>query len=96
MTPLPVSIYKVRDNSMLPAIHDGDYVIAIGWCGGVRQGDIVVLTHPTGSMMLVKRVEAVDRDSVYVVGDNTEESVDSRHFGAVKKKALAGKVVAVV
>ena len=96
MSLLPVSIYKVRDNSMLPAIRDGDYVIAIGWHGRVRRGDVVVLMHPAGTMLLVKRVDAVDAESVYVVGDNLAESKDSRHFGAVRRKSLLGKVVAVV
>ncbi len=96
MTLLPVSIYKVKDNSMIPTIRDGDYVISVGWYGNIRRGDIVVLRHPAGTMRLVKRVERVDADSVYVVGDNRAESGDSRNFGAVKKQLLLGKVVAVI
>jgi nickel-type superoxide dismutase maturation protease len=96
MTLLPVSIYKVKDNSMIPTILDGDYVISIGWYGNIRRGDIVVLRHPAGAMRLVKRVERVDADSVYVVGDNRAESEDSRNFGAVKRQSLLGKVVAVI
>lgn len=96
MTLLPVSIYKVKDNSMIPTIRDGDYVISVGWYGNIRRGDIIVLRHPAGAMRLVKRVERVDADSVYVVGDNRTESGDSRNFGAVKRQLLLGKVVAVI
>ena len=31
--------------------------------------------------------------TVYVLGDNREESYDSRHMGAIEQKALMGKVV---
>jgi len=54
--------------------------------GGARVGQIRVFEHPNRpGFWLVKRVEAVDGDSMIVVSDNASAPgvVDSRSFGPV-------------
>ncbi|MFQ7261039.1 MAG: signal peptidase I [Christensenellales bacterium] len=36
---------------------------------------------------------SVPTDSVFVMGDNREKSIDSRRFGTVKKDDIYGKVL---
>ena len=46
------------------------------------------------SEYIIKRVsEIADDGSVYVLGDNTEHSFDSRHCGYFPKEIIRGKVI---
>ena len=76
---------------MEPTLHDGDWIIARrdGLAGA---GDVVVLEHPERlGMLIVKRVQSVDAEGYWVVGDAPDASTDSRHFGAVP--TVVGRVI---
>jgi signal peptidase I len=72
-----------------------------------RLGDAVVVRQPGGGKRLVlKRVGALpgmtvtvagepyvlDEDEWYIVGDNAEESTDSRQLGPVRRQDIVGRV----
>ena len=98
----PLRRYAVDGPSMEPAYHAGDGVLVNRWAylsSAPRPGDVVVLRdpeHPTRH--LIKRIAAApdaarrDAASCYVLGDNTAMSRDSRHFGAVPRAAIIGRV----
>ncbi len=57
-------------------------------------GDIVLLRHPRDpELEKVKRVRSLEHGGVFVVGDNSEGSTDSRHFGPVSPEGILGRVV---
>jgi len=57
-------------------------------------GDVVVATHPYKATHVIKRIDRLDSNGrVFVVGDNREESTDSRSFGALRREQIIGKVV---
>ncbi|MDE1849106.1 MAG: nickel-type superoxide dismutase maturation protease [Candidatus Micrarchaeota archaeon] len=89
----PIRIFRVRSSSMEPTLSDGDYVIASAWHGRLREGDIVVLRHPSNGMPIVKRVKAVGNGRLFVVGDNWQYSEDSRTLGALGIGTVMGKVL---
>ncbi len=91
LTP-PIRIFRVSDRSMEPAVTAGDYLIVNRWYGRLRVGNMVVLRHPSKNISIVKRVSAIS-SRIYVVGDNKEESEDSRHFGSVSRGSILGKVI---
>jgi len=81
---------------MEPVYRDGDFVLASKipiLFGRIKTGDVVVLKHKTYGLM-IKMVEKLDleADRIYVVGFH-DDSVDSRTFGSVGRKDLAGKVL---
>jgi nickel-type superoxide dismutase maturation protease len=87
--------YICEGDSMNPTLKDGETVL-IDRATKIEAGDIVVARHPIEQTSeLVKRVERINEHGHYfLVGDNLEDSNDSRHFGAVAREYIRGKVVA--
>ena len=87
--------YVCEGKSMNPTLKDGE-VVLVERNAKVEVGDIVVAKHPTEQTSeIVKRIERInERGHYFLVGDNLEDSNDSRHFGAIAKEYIKGKVVA--
>lgn len=82
---------------MRPELEDGDEVLVQDYgCAPVCIGDVVLVRHPTmASTRIIKRVgDLRDGGDLWLVGDNADESTDSRHFGPVPRTRLIGRVVA--
>jgi nickel-type superoxide dismutase maturation protease len=67
-----------------------------------RAGDVVLVAHPLRpELRLVKRLAGVPGDTLggrtlgrgeyWVLGDNSDESTDSREFGPVRRRDLLGR-----
>ena len=80
---------------MNPTLQDGEAVL-VDRTAEIAVGDIVVAKHPVEQKSeVIKRVERInERGHYFLVGDNLEDSNDSRHFGAVTRDYIKGKVVA--
>jgi nickel-type superoxide dismutase maturation protease len=88
---------------MAPALQPGDRLLV--WRtrparpgdivpGDIVPGDIVVARDPRqDARVLVKRAGAVAPDGLSLLGDNPEESTDSRQFGRVPYSAVIGRAV---
>ena len=87
--------YVCEGESMKPTIADGEKVL-VDAAAAIEVGDIVVAKHPVEQRgEIVKRVERInERGHYFLVGDNKQDSNDSRHFGAVTGEYIKGKVVA--
>lgn len=87
--------YICEGKSMNPTLKDGEAVL-VDRAAKIEVGDIVLAKHPVEQTTeVVKRVERInERGHYFLVGDNLEDSNDSRHFGAVTKEYIKGKVVA--
>ncbi|MDA8062874.1 MAG: nickel-type superoxide dismutase maturation protease [Actinomycetota bacterium] len=82
---------EVTGDSMAPTLLPGDRLLLVR-PRSVGVGDLVALTDPRQpGRLLVKRVGAIDASRVTVVGDNQEQSTDSRHFGPVPLAGLVGR-----
>jgi nickel-type superoxide dismutase maturation protease len=80
---------------MNPTLRDGEIVL-VDRVAQIAVGDIVVAKHPIEQVTeVVKRIDHIDRHGNYFLrGDNPDDSNDSRHFGAVTRTYITGKVVA--
>lgn len=80
---------------MNPILRDGEIVL-VDRNAEIKIGDIVVAKHPIEQTSeIVKRVARInERGHYFLVGDNLEDSNDSREFGAVTREYIKGKIVA--
>jgi nickel-type superoxide dismutase maturation protease len=79
---------------MQPTLNNND-VVLIEATTNVAVGDIVLAQHPyKQSVKMLKRVEKIDENGRFsLVGDNPDESTDSRTFGTVSIEYICGKAV---
>ena len=91
---------EVVGASMTPTLVAGDRLLAVrvpAWLP-LRPGVLVAVPDPRSAgraadRMLVKRVSACREGVVEVQGDNRPSSTDSRTFGPLERRAVAGLVV---
>ena len=83
---------------MVPELRDGDEVLVDPRAylrGKAAVGDVVLVSHPTqAATRIIKRVSAVVAEGLILLGDNPDESTDSRHFGPVSVDRVLGQVIA--
>jgi nickel-type superoxide dismutase maturation protease len=87
--------YICEGTSMNPTLKDGE-VVLVDREAEIEVGDIVVARHPIEqNNEVVKRVQRInDRGNYFLIGDNPDDSTDSRHYGPVKREYIKGKIVA--
>ncbi len=75
---------------MIPALAPGERVL-VRYGATFKVGDIVLVDR--GERVDIKRVTRIEDGHIFVEGDNSEVSTDSRHYGAVSKEAIIAKVI---
>ena len=87
--------YICEGTSMNPTLYDGE-VVLVDRNAEPEVGDIVVAKHPVEqNSEIVKRIARINEHGHYIlIGDNAEDSNDSREFGAVTRAYIKGKVTA--
>jgi signal peptidase I len=93
-------IVQVEGNSMLPAYTPGDRILIKHRSSDlqpIHQGEVVLIERE-GQLML-KRIVRYEigghtgQGMVSVEGDNKEESIDSRHWGAIPSRFVKARVI---
>lgn len=84
----------VEGTSMEPEIPEGSLVIYNRLVKSYEENDIVIVQMEGTSIL--KRIDTIEEDRVYLLGDNLSESVDSRTFGWVEMEQIRGKVICVI
>lgn len=87
----PLLLRTVVGSSMVPALQPGTVVLGWRWFRNVRKGNIVIVSH--GGLEKIKRIKEVSSDGIYIVGDNPEESTDSRSFGHLPRNSVQAKII---
>lgn len=83
---------RVVGASMAPTLGEGSLVIARKRLP--RLGEIAIARIK--NMEIIKRVVRIEGNSFYLVGDNSLESTDSRHFGKIAKTDIIGTIMIVL
>lgn len=85
-----VVIRRVEGLSMAPTYHHGS--IVVGWrLRKPKVGDVVIVKHHR--LELIKRVDQLKNNQLFLLGDNPEESTDSRQFGWLPLSSVLAVVI---
>jgi phage repressor protein C with HTH and peptisase S24 domain len=85
----PLGLYRVSGTSMLPTYQPGDTLLGLRWFRP-RPGQVVVVNL---DKPLIKRIVKISGPDIYIQGDNSAASTDSRHFGPVQRTALEARII---
>ena len=89
-----LSLLRIHGHSMQPAISHGQKVLVSSLpyiFSKPKVNDIVALKFD--NKIFVKRIHSVSEDKYYLLGDNKEDSLDSRNLGPIDRKNILAKVV---
>lgn len=76
---------------MEPELVQDGLVMASGIFGRLKPGNIVIVRH--AGLEKIKRIQTLDTEGLFLVGDNLNGSTDSRHFGKLGYDAVVAKVI---
>ncbi|MEI9914356.1 MAG: S24 family peptidase [Candidatus Saccharibacteria bacterium] len=82
-------VRRVVGSSMLPTLKPGQIVIGIR--PRIIEGRLVIAVHKDKE--IVKRLTKIDGNKIYIIGDNPDQSSDSRNFGWINKNQLLASVI---
>jgi phage repressor protein C with HTH and peptisase S24 domain len=75
---------------MMPTIEPGKLLVA-SRTSKIKKGNLVIAK--VDEREIVKRVSEVKHSKIYVLGDNSNASTDSREFGWLNKSQIIGKII---
>ena len=85
----------VRGRSMLPALAPGERVLFDRLAYALREpchGNIVLARHPVRpGVLLIKRIAEKDPEGFVLLGDNPDESTDSRQLGSFNREHILAR-----
>jgi type IV secretory pathway protease TraF len=76
---------------MVPVLPPGTLVVGTGLFRKLKPGQVVVINHDGREK--IKRIDQVEGERIFVLGDHPETSTDSRHFGWVGQHLVIAKVI---
>ena len=84
-------VRRIVGSSMSPKLAPGQLIIASSIFKGIQAGQVYIFRHDGKEK--IKRVERINSDRVFFIGDNLNYSSDSRHFGWVEVGNVVAKVI---
>lgn len=103
-------IVKVQGNSMYPILKNNTFLIADRYLYKlfeIQKNDILLLEvdkkevvkkivgFPGENINIENKKITLEKNEIYVLGENLPESIDSREYGPLKTNQIIGKIVLV-
>jgi nickel-type superoxide dismutase maturation protease len=83
-------IRRVIGRSMSPKLMPGQILFATPMFRRLRPGQVIIVQQD--GKQKVKRIERIEEDKLFVIGDNLKASTDSRHFGWLNNSDVVARV----
>lgn len=81
---------RIVGDSMLPAFKDNNIVLAVK-SRHPKVGKVIVVQHD--GLEKIKRLIETRPGEIYIVGDNTDQSTDSRTLGWLPETAIKARII---
>jgi nickel-type superoxide dismutase maturation protease len=90
---LPLTRVRIVGPSMEPAVRNDEWWL-VRRTDVLTAGDLALIVHPSRPhALIVKRLARREGSGWWVLGDNPEQSEDSRQFGVVPVGNVVGRLV---
>ncbi|HBF08898.1 MAG TPA: peptidase S24 [Gammaproteobacteria bacterium] len=89
---MPIRVFKVSGDSMLPTLRDGSYIMC--WKSPFTQfkaGQILVIRHEQLGLIIKRAIQKDKAGYFYLAGDNPM-STSTDTIGAIHPKQVVGKL----
>lgn len=86
----PILFRRIRNGSMAPKLRPGQLIMATRIFRKLHAGQVVIVERD--HRQFIKRIERIEDDKVFVIGDNLAASIDSRQFGWLDRRAVIARV----
>jgi signal peptidase I len=83
-------VRKVVSSSMAPKLRPGQMIFATTLFRKLHPGQVVIVER--NHKELIKRIERIENDKIFVIGDNLRNSIDSRQFGWLDSSDVVARV----
>lgn len=87
----PLMIRRVQGHSMVPVLPPGTLVWGLCWFRRLKTEKVIIAEH--NGREIVKRIDDIRPEGLFLVGDHAEASTDSRHYGIVPFVSVKAVVV---
>jgi nickel-type superoxide dismutase maturation protease len=84
----PFGLYRVVGESMSPTFRHGDVLLGVRWYRVAPRQIVVARTDK----LVIKRVDQISADGIWLLGDNSLASTDSRNYGWVPRSAIIAHI----
>ncbi len=76
---------------MEPALKAGSFVLVRQRPKNINVDDIVAFKHE--GQTFIKRTVEIKNDQLWLVGDNPNDSLDSKRIGWINRENITGKII---
>lgn len=87
----PIMLRRVRGHSMMPVLPPKTLVWGMRWFNRLKAGQIIIFVHDDKER--IRRIDKIDSDKLFLVGDSEGTDKDSRQFGWVQLDQVKAKVI---
>jgi nickel-type superoxide dismutase maturation protease len=85
-----ILIRRVVGQSMSPSLKPGQLIIGL-YLGKPKVGELIIFRHK--GLEKIKRIDKIEHESFFVIGDNPQQSTDSRQFGPINSSQVLARIV---
>jgi phage repressor protein C with HTH and peptisase S24 domain len=87
---LPIGIKRIVGDSMSPYLKDRDLIMVLK-TNKYKAGDVV--GFKSNDKIFIKRINEIKNDLLFVLGDNPDNSLDSRKLGWVNRESVVFRLL---